>query len=206
MPTLLLIRHGENEYTRTGKLAGRLPGVHLNDHGRQQAETLAAALKDAPIKAIYSSPLERAMETAQPLANALNLTVQERPDLQETNVGDWQDQSMKRLSRTKEWKFLHKFGSRFTFPNGESIVAQQARLVAEVENILAGYKNKDVVACFSHADPIKLVLAFYTGMALDHFQRIVVETASISALGIGEGHAYLLKVNCQAKELGKLPV
>ena len=64
MPTLFLIRHGENDYTKKGKLAGHLPNVHLNKRGRKQAEELAEALKDLPLKAVYSSPLERAQETA----------------------------------------------------------------------------------------------------------------------------------------------
>ena len=70
MPLLLLIRHGENEYVKTGKMAGRLPGVHLNEKGQKQAQALGDALKDVPIKAIYSSPLERAIETATPIASA----------------------------------------------------------------------------------------------------------------------------------------
>ena len=75
MPLLLLIRHGENDYVKTGKLAGRLPGVHLNEKGQKQAEALGQALSDVPIKAIYSSPLERAMETATPIANARKLRI-----------------------------------------------------------------------------------------------------------------------------------
>ncbi|MGZ9222076.1 MAG: histidine phosphatase family protein, partial [Anaerolineales bacterium] len=63
MPLLLLIRHGENEFTAKHKLAGHLPDVHLNERGQKQAQILAEALKEVPIKAIYSSPLERAVET-----------------------------------------------------------------------------------------------------------------------------------------------
>ena len=70
MPLLLLIRHGENDYVKTGKLAGRLPEIHLNEKGQKQAQALAEALTQTPIKAVYSSPLERAMETAQPIAEA----------------------------------------------------------------------------------------------------------------------------------------
>lgn len=206
MPTLLLIRHGENEYTRTGKLAGRLPGVHLNDHGRQQAEALAAALKDAPIKAIYSSPLERTMDTAQPLATALKLPVNQRPGLLESDLGDWQGQSLKRLSRLKAWGQLQHHSSRFRFPGGEGMLAQQARLVGEIEAIVAGHKAKDLIACFSHSDPIKLILAHYIGLPLDKFQRLAIDTASISVLALSENSAYLVKLNAQAKEIGKLAV
>ena len=73
MPLLLLIRHGENDYTRTGKLAGRMPGIGLNERGRKQAEELAKALANAPLEALYSSPLEREMQTAEPIGKALGL-------------------------------------------------------------------------------------------------------------------------------------
>ena len=75
MPVVLLIRHGENEYVKKGRLAGRKPGVHLNDKGRAQAEALAEALKNMPLKAVYSSPLDRTMETAAPLAEIHKLAV-----------------------------------------------------------------------------------------------------------------------------------
>ena len=68
MPAILLIRHGENEYVKTGRRAGRKDGVHLNEKGRAQAQALAEALAHIPLKAVYSSPLDRTMETAAPLA------------------------------------------------------------------------------------------------------------------------------------------
>ena len=116
MPTILLIRHGENDYIRKGKLAGRLPGVHLNNKGYQQAKTIAERLKDAPIKAIYSSPLERAVETAEPLAKALSIEIQLRESLLETGYGDWQGQPLKKLRRLKEWKIVQNTPSLFRFP------------------------------------------------------------------------------------------
>ena len=81
MPILLLIRHGENEFVKQSRLPGRLPGIHLNEHGQEQALALAESLKTMPIRAIYASPLERALETAQPLADALGLAIQLRPGL-----------------------------------------------------------------------------------------------------------------------------
>ena len=103
MSLLLLIRHGENEYVKTGKMAGRISGVHLNERGQKQAQSLADALKDAPIKAIYSSPLERAVETAMPIANACRLEVQIEAGVIESNVGNWQGKSWKMLRRTYAW-------------------------------------------------------------------------------------------------------
>src|SRR5512147_3121445 len=104
MPLLLLIRHGENEYVKTGKLAGRIPGVHLNEKGQKQAQALGKALMNVPIKAVYSSTLERAMETAGPIAESHKLTIIQEPDLMDTDIGRWQGRSLKVLRLTKLWK------------------------------------------------------------------------------------------------------
>src|SRR5215510_2006608 len=97
MPLLLLIRHGENEFVKAGKLPGRLAGIHLNEKGQKQAQALSTALQDVPIKAVYSSPLERAMETAQPIAESHKLAIVQEPDLMDTDVGAWQGKSLKVL-------------------------------------------------------------------------------------------------------------
>lgn len=185
MPLFLLIRHGENDYVKTRRLAGRLPGVHLNDTGRKQANLLAEKLAGAPIKAIYSSPLERAVETAQPIASALGLEVILRPGLIESDVGEWQDQKIWRLRRQKLWKVIQSMPSRAKFPGGESIPDGQRRICQDLEDIAAQHDPKDLVACVSHADPIKLAVAYYLGMPLDHFQRLSVAPGSITALWLG---------------------
>jgi broad specificity phosphatase PhoE len=104
MPLVLLIRHGENDFVKTNKLAGRLPGVHLNARGQKQAEGLGEALKDVPIRAVYSSPLERAMETAAPIASPRGLQIIPEPNLMDTDVGKWQGRSWKVLRQMKAWK------------------------------------------------------------------------------------------------------
>ena len=103
MPLLLLIRHGENDFVKTGKMAGRLPGVHLNERGQKQAQALGEALKDVPIMAVYSSPLERAMETAHPIADSHKLKIIQEPNLMDTDIGKWQGKSWKVLRLTKVW-------------------------------------------------------------------------------------------------------
>lgn len=206
MPTILLIRHGENDYVKKQRLAGRLRNVHLNQNGRAQAEALAAALMQLPIKAVYSSPLDRAMETAQPIAAAHGLTVQRRAGLIETRLGKWEGQSIKKLVRTREWKMLQEHPSRFRFPGGEWMAEQQARLVGEIEAICAQHKGKDVVACVGHADPIKIIIAYYIGLPLDHFQRLHLQTASVSTLAFGKRGAKLLNLNVTPKEFGANPV
>jgi len=195
MPLILLIRHGENEYTRKHKLAGRLPGVHLNEHGQKQAQALADALKDVPLTAIYASPLERAMETAAPIAKATGLTIQKEKGLLETNVGDWQGRSLKRLYLHKHWKVVQRAPSRAHFPGGETFHDCQNRVVKAIDDSLAKHKAKDIIAFVFHADPIKVAVAHYIGLPLDQFQRLGCDTGSVTAIYLGEMGASLMKLN-----------
>ena len=195
MPLILLIRHGENDYVKKSRLSGRMPGIHLNEKGRAQAQTLAEKLKSAPIKAVYSSPLERAMETAEPLANALGLEVISRPGLIETDIGEWQGKTIKGLSRLKIWRKVLSAPSLMRFPGGESFIETQYRICQEIEWMRTQHEPKVLIACFSHADPIKLAIAYYLGMPLDMFQRLGVSPASITALHLGEGGSHLLTLN-----------
>jgi probable phosphomutase (TIGR03848 family) len=195
MPLLLLIRHGENDYSKKGRLAGRLPGVHLNERGRKQAEELAAALAHVPIKAVYSSPLERATETAEPIAKALKQRVKVEAGLIEADVGEWQGKSVRRLALTRYWRIIQRAPSRAGHPGGESFMQVQARIVAALDSICAKYKPRDVVACVFHADPIKLAVAHYIGLPLDQFQRLGCDTGSATLLAVYESGAYLMWLN-----------
>jgi probable phosphoglycerate mutase len=195
MSTLLLIRHAENDYVKKGRMAGRAPGVHLNEKGRAQAHTLAEKLAHAPIRAIYASPMERCLETAAPLAQALGLEVIPAPGLLETDVGEWAGQTLKSLRRLKAWRMVQHTPSLFRFPGGESFAECQTRIVAETLAIAARHEAKDVLALFSHGDPIRLAAAYFLGLPLDQFQRLSVSTASITALHLGEGGARLLNLN-----------
>lgn len=196
MTLLLLIRHGENDFVKTGKMAGRLPGVHLNERGQKQAQALGEALKDVPIKAIYSSPLERAMETAAPIASARKLQIIQEPDLMDTNIGKWQGKSWKMLSLTKVWKIVQNAPSRFRFPEGESFPETQLRVANVLERIIQTHKKpQDIIAVVFHADPIKLAVSHFLGLPLDNFQRLGCDTGSLMALHAGEMGANLIKLN-----------
>lgn len=195
MTEIILIRHGEVEALRKGKFYGRKPGVHLNAAGQAQAKALAAILKGQKLSAVYSSPLDRALETAKPIAKAHKLEVTGRWGLEETDLGEWLGKSIKRLKRGKNWQDLQYRPSRFRFPGGESIQEQQARLVSEIEEILAMHKAKDRIVCVSHADPIKLIVAFYLGLPMDLFQRISIGPASVSRLHFTDGHFRLGSLN-----------
>lgn len=195
MPILLLIRHGENDYSKKGRFAGRLPGIHLNDRGQKQADELGKALAETPIKAIYSSALERAMETAAPIAQARKLNIIQEPGLMESNVGKWQGQSIRKLALTKYWKIVQHAPSRAGHPGGESFLQTQTRITSALDAICAKYKPRDIIACVFHADPIKLAIAHYIGLPLDHFQRLGCDTASLTMLSVGESGASLMKLN-----------
>ncbi len=195
MPTILLIRHGDNDYIKKKRLAGRMEGIHLNEKGVAQAKTLADKLAKAPIKAVYSSPLDRTMETAVPIAESLGLEVIPRPGLLETDFGKWQGRTLKQLTRRKMWKVVQGAPSLARFPEGESFAETQQRICCELENICAEHKPKDLVVCVGHSDPIKLAVAYYLGLPLDLFQRLTVAPASITALYIGETGSRLLTLN-----------
>jgi len=195
MPILLLIRHGENEYVKSGRLAGRLPGVNLNEKGRAQASAITEKLKGAPLKAIYSSPLERATQTAEPLAEAKGLEIIQRPGLLETDFGEWQGKTLKSLRRRKLWRLVQHAPSMMRFPGGESFAECQIRISQELQTIAAFHKPKDLVACVFHSDPIKLAVAYYLGVPLDNFQRLMIAPASITGLFIGGSGAHLLTLN-----------
>jgi probable phosphomutase (TIGR03848 family) len=204
MAILLLIRHGENDYVGR-RLVGRTPGVHLNEAGRKHAQELAEALCHAPIKGLYSSPLERAVETAEPLAQALNLPVNLRPGLMEIDFGDWVGKTIGQMRRMKLWKVVQETPSQMRFPGGESFPEAQQRITNDLDEILSAYEDHDLVACFSHSDSIKLAIAHYLGLPLDNFQRLSVGTCSISILSIPkEGHPMVISLN-QALKLDFQP-
>jgi probable phosphoglycerate mutase len=176
-------------------MAGQLPDVHLNERGRKQAAELAEALKPVPLKAIYASSLERAVETAEPIAEGRKLEIQLRPQLMDNNIGKWHGRTLKQLRRIKKWKIVQQAPSRFTFPDGESFLETQTRIASCLDEIAASHKQKDIVAVVFHADPIKLAVAHYLGMPLDHFQRLACDTASVTVLYVSETGAHLIKLN-----------
>jgi probable phosphomutase (TIGR03848 family) len=184
MPVIFFIRHGSNDFVGK-RLAGRLPEVHLNAQGRQQAEVIAQAVGGLPFKAIYSSPMERAVETAEPLANVLNQPVILQPGLIEIDFGEWQGQFISRLRHRKLWKTVQETPSRMRFPGGESFVEAQERMATTVDAIAKAHAEHDLIACFSHADAIRLLVAYALGLPLDNFQRLSIDTASLTIFSWG---------------------
>jgi probable phosphomutase (TIGR03848 family) len=196
MTLIYLIRHGHNQYVEKGKLAGRIPEIHLSEQGQAQASALAELLTQTKLKAIYASPLERTMETAQPIARAAGLDVIPEDGLLEMDYGTWQGKSLKALRRRKLWPLIHSTPSRVRFPEGESFAETQARIVAILDRLQRQHHQKTaVIACVFHSDPIKLAIAHYLGLPLDLFQRLTVEPASLNLLAMSSNHVRLLRLN-----------
>jgi probable phosphomutase (TIGR03848 family) len=193
VPLLLLIRHGLTDATGR-RLVGWAPGVHLSERGRAQALELAERLAPVPLAAIYSSPLERCLETAAPVAADRGLAVWPADDLGEVRFGDWTGRPIGQLSRTRLWRTIQQVPSGARFPGGESFLEAQDRAAREVERIAAAHP-RSVVALFSHADVIKLLVAHFAGIHVDHFQRLVVSPASVTAIAHGGGAPRVLRVN-----------
>jgi probable phosphomutase (TIGR03848 family) len=191
---LLLIRHGENDWVGSNRLAGRTPGVHLNDKGVQQAQALADLLSEQPIQAVFSSPLDRCMETATPLAQRLGLPVMSEEGVIEVDYGEWRGQNLKDLVKEPAWKMVQHYPSSFRFPNGETLQEVQHRAVATLNQIHQTYANQ-TVAIFSHGDVIRTTLAYYLGTHIDLFQRIAISTASVSVVALANQRPMVLGVN-----------
>jgi probable phosphomutase (TIGR03848 family) len=193
MTMVFLIRHGLTDHTGT-RLYGRTPGIHLSERGREQAERLAERFARVRLAAVYSSPLERCMETAGPLALSQGLRVTRRPGLIEMDAGAWTNRPLSGLARTKLWQRIQRTPSEAAFPDGESFAAANARLVGELGQI-AGRHPKGRVAVVSHSDSIRMMLTHVAGAHLDQFQRMIVDTASVSVVTVGAGIPRLFLVN-----------
>jgi len=194
-PTLLLlVRHGTTP--TTGKvLPGRARGLHLADSGKKQAVHAAERIAELEkVNAIYSSPLERARETAAPISRALRVPVRIERGLLECDFGSWTGQSLRRLYKKPEWNAVQRAPSAFRFPDGESFVEMQSRMVGALDVIRRRHAGKTVV-CVSHADPIKAAVAHAMGTPLDLFQRIVISTCSVTAILYSDAAPIVLTVN-----------
>ncbi|NUT70873.1 MSMEG_4193 family putative phosphomutase [Pseudarthrobacter sp. C4D7] len=200
---ILLVRHGQTPTTGT-VLPGRAPGLHLSGRGREQADAVAERLAGLPVDAVYSSPLERARETAEPTAARTGRTVTDEPGLLECDFGDWTGAALAGLAALPEWQTVQHNPSAFRFPNGEGFSGMQSRMVATLEDLRAAHRG-GVVVCFSHADPIKAAVAHALGTHLDLFQRIMISPASVSAISYADGQSpAVLTVNSMSEPLSGL--
>lgn len=193
MTTFLLIRHGLTD--AVGNLmTGHEAGVHLNADGRDQAARLPARLGNVPLAAIYASPLERARETAQPLAEARGLRVEIEPRFIEVDFGGWTGRRFADMASDPHWQLYNAFRGVTRPPDGESLLDIQQRTVAALLELQARHPN-DVIAVVSHADTLRAILLYFLGMPVDFVQRLDLSPARISVLQMGEGAPRVLQVN-----------
>jgi probable phosphoglycerate mutase len=193
MTTFFLVRHGVTSHTGH-RLTGWTPGVHLTDDGRAEVETLAGWLRDVPFKAVYSSPIDRTLDTARIVAAPHDLQVRTRRGLGEVQYGTWTNRPIRSLMKTKLWGTVQRFPSAARFPNGETLREVQVRAVTEIEK-LAEEHPKGAVCCVSHGDVIKLITAHYLGVHIDLFQRIVIVPASVTTISVDPRGPYVLGLN-----------
>jgi probable phosphoglycerate mutase len=200
---LLLVRHARTP-TTGAVLPGRAPGLHLSDEGRAEADAVAARIGMLRrVAAVYASPLERARETALPVARACGRAVRIERGLVECDFGEWTGAKLDRLQQRPEWSVVQRYPSGFRFPGGESFTEMQTRMVSTIAHLVGSHRGAIVVAV-SHADPIKAAVAHALGTHLDLFQRIAIATASVTAIAYRREGPMVLTVNSLAGDLGML--
>ena len=194
MALVFLVRHGLTAQTGH-RLYGRTAGIDLDARGRAQAEQLVSRFEGVRLTAVYSSPLERCVQTVAPLAAARRLTIRTDPGLIEMDAGDWTGRTLAQLRRTSAWRTVQRTPSAFVFPGGgEAFTDAQSRAVGAIERIARRHRRGAVVLA-THGDIVRIVVARLLGTPLDEFQRIVIDTVGVTAVVLGGERAHVLLVN-----------
>lgn len=193
MTRFLLIRHATTDANGV-RLAGRMAGVHLNRLGRRQAQRLAERLARENIAAIYSSPLERAMETAEPMGRLLGREVVLRENLIEIEFGEWTNRTFEELASQTGFARFNDFRSCAPIPGGEFMLPAQTRMIGELAELRSRHPDEAVVVV-GHGDMIRSAIAYYAGISLDMFQRIEISPASISVVDIDQAAVRIVSLN-----------
>jgi 2,3-bisphosphoglycerate-dependent phosphoglycerate mutase len=208
----ILVRHGRTAANADGVLAGRTPGIHLDEAGQKQAVELGRRLAGLPLARIVSSPLERTLETAREIARAQTQTQRPRvrrdKGLIECGYGDWTGRRLKDLAKQKLWKTVQQHPSAVLFPGGESMVQMQTRALASVRRWDAEVQEEvgpnGIWVAVSHADVIKAVVADALGLHLDQFQRIVISPGAVCVVEYTAQRPFVLHVNDTGSDLTAL--
>ena len=193
MTTFFLIRHAS--CSGLGQtLWGRTPGVCLNETGKREAQRLAERFRGMTLEAIYSSPLERALETAETIARTMKLEVNRNPAFDEIDFGDWTGKSFETLSSDEVWRRFNSVRSATRIPGGELFLEVQTRVVTELDKLSSQHNNARV-AIVSHADVIKAAVGYFTATPIDLLQRIEITACSVSVVVIDKDIVRLLTIN-----------
>lgn len=197
MIRILLIRHGSTDLL--GRvLYGRMPGVHLNAEGRQRAQKVADALKKRyPLTEVVSSPMERAIETAQFISSAQGLGISVDEGINEIDFGSWKGESFEDLAKSEGWKRYNEIRSVYRPPGGEFLTEVQTRAWGTLQTIIARHRNEDMptVAVVTHGDVIRALLMLLLGMPVDYIHRFEIAPASVSEIVLGHGQPRVCTMN-----------
>ena len=189
--TIHLVRHGH--HIHSGVLCGRMPGVGIDERGREEVN-LSCAVMHAPILRVQASPQRRAVQSAQIIASFFKSEVEIASRMDEIDLGEWTSRSIVELDQDPRWEFWNRQRSRGQPPGGESMAALQSRVVEHLQQ-LAGDTAEGTVVIVSHAEPIRAALMHYCGIPLDDFLAIEVDTASVSTLRVAAGSLQVTRVN-----------
>jgi broad specificity phosphatase PhoE len=171
-----------------------MPGIRLNAAGEAEALRLAERFRVERIAAVYSSPLERAGQTASPIAAALGLRVETIEDINELDLGDWTGAALGDLSKKQDWQWWNAARGQHRAPGGETMIEVQVRISRWLEAVRRRFPE-DAVVAVSHGDVIKAALAFVLGLSLDHHDRLEVDPGSINVIQTGAWGLKVLRVN-----------
>ena len=193
---LLLIRHGESEANAKGILAGRLSGVALSPQGKSQASILNRAINKLSRPCLYSSPIQRCLETARlAVASSSYDEILIDDNLAEVDYGDWSGKKLEDLEKLEEWSHLQKSADSFSFPGGESFKEVNTRLERYLEGLLQRHKENASVVAFSHADIIKVLVTKALAVSISKIQRIRIDPASITEFELSTEGLSIERVN-----------
>ncbi len=196
MAIIYLVRHGKTDFIGK-KLCGNLPGIHLNEEGRTQAQKAADTLGNFPLKAIYSSPIERAMETAEIIGSKPGLKIKPVDFLREIHFGDLQGMGEKDLIDHPLWKRFNSQPADVSFPNGESVAEVRNRVAKGLELLAQEHGNEDQLVCVAHSEVLRLAVCWLLDLPLDNFHRLTIDPASISKIEITKDRKKLKLLNFQ---------
>ena len=193
MPTILLIRHGETDWNRSGRIMGTRP-VPLNQNGLTQAARLAIHLTALKMPALYSSPLLRTRQTADILAATLHVPVVEEPGLGEIGVGEWEGRYWHEFEGDPARVNFYRLPEEAHAPGGETLAEVGRRAVASVERI-AGQAGTRSPIFVTHADVIRTIVAHYLEASLQIMRHMQIDHGSVTALDIKCSSGVLLCLN-----------
>lgn len=208
MPTVVLLRHARSTANQSGVLAGRSPGVGLDEYGVAQATALVERLAPVPLAAVVSSPLQRCVETVSPLVAARGVQPSLDDRLAEVDYGQWTAQPLRSLVKLPLWKVVQLHPSAAVFPDGEGLAEVQSRAVAAIREwdakVAAEHGAGAVWLACSHGDVIKAIIADALGLHLDSFQRIMIDPCSLSVVRYTETRPFVWRTNDNGAELAGL--